>query len=95
MVYRGTHSSGAQWTESRTPATAFAAKGLLPGHSHIKMAAAGFAAGRNKAYNQHLGLPEYYQNVWELLGDAHDAGLEMFCGENGVSVGTGRASISF
>ena len=23
MVYRGTHSSGAQWTESRVPATGF------------------------------------------------------------------------
>ena len=33
------------------------------------MAAAGFAAGRHKAYNQLLGLPEYYQNVFELLGD--------------------------
>lgn len=25
---------------------------------------------QNKAYNQHLHLPEYYQNVFELLGDA-------------------------
>jgi hypothetical protein len=34
------------------------------------MAAAGFAAGNNKAYNQHLTVPEYFQNVFELLGDA-------------------------
>ena len=53
MVYRGTHSSGAQWTESRTPVSKFVAgDGLVDGHSHITMAAAGFAAGRNKAYNQ-------------------------------------------
>eukprot|EP01051_Picozoa_sp_SAG22_P011477 SAG22_NODE_1108_length_5550_cov_4.655109_5_plen_325_part_00 len=69
MVYRGTKSSGAQWTESRTPVQSYG-PGLLPGHHHITMAAAGFAAGRNKAYNQHLGLPEYYQNAFELLGAA-------------------------
>jgi hypothetical protein len=34
------------------------------------MAVAGFAAGNNKAYGQHLTLPEYYQNTFELLGDA-------------------------
>ena len=63
MVYRGTHSSGAQWTESRVPAT-----GYDSATGHITMAAAGFAAGNNKAYNQHLTLPEYFQNVFELLG---------------------------
>ena len=65
MVYRGTHSSGAQWTESRVPAT-----GYDPATGHITMAAAGFAAGNNKAYNQHLMLPEYFQNAFELLGAA-------------------------
>jgi len=65
MVYRGTGSSGAQWTESRVPVAAYnTAAGA------ITMAAAGFAAGKNKAYGQHLNLPEYYQNVFELLGDA-------------------------
>ena len=68
MVYRGTHSSGAQWTESRNPATGYEA--AAGGGGHITMAAAGFAAGNNKAYNQHLTLPEYYQNVFELLGEA-------------------------
>ena len=70
MVYRGTKSSGAQWTESRTPATAFVHNALLPGRHKIEMAKAGFLAGRHKAYNQHLALPEYYQNAFELLGDA-------------------------
>jgi hypothetical protein len=34
------------------------------------MATAGFKAGRNKPYGQHLNLPEYYQNAFELLGNA-------------------------
>ena len=65
MVYRGTRASGAQWTESRTPATGFDV-----GSGAITMAAAGFKAGLNKPYDQHLNLPEYYQNAFELLGDA-------------------------
>eukprot|EP01052_Picozoa_sp_SAG31_P024018 SAG31_NODE_2017_length_6663_cov_3.680530_5_plen_262_part_00 len=52
MVYRGTHSSGAQWTESRNWAAGFDASS-----GEFTMAAAGFAAGKNKAYNQHLGAP--------------------------------------
>jgi|EP01047_Picozoa_sp_COSAG01_P064960 hypothetical protein len=67
MVYRGTKSSGAQWTESRTPV--IAVRDTLLG-THITMATDGFQAGIHKAYNQHLRIPEYVQNVYEMLGDA-------------------------
>jgi hypothetical protein len=67
MVYRGTGSSGAQWTESRTPATAY-----TPSTGSITMASLGFIAGLHKPYNQALKLPEYYQNAFELLGDGAD-----------------------
>ena len=75
MVYRGTHSSGAQWTESRVPVTRYD-----PATGHITMAAAGFAAGNNKAYNQHLTLPEYFQNAFELLGAAIGGRPGDWCG---------------
>jgi hypothetical protein len=67
MVYRGTRASGAQWTESRTPATAFDVR-----TGAITMASSGFKAGLNKPYGQHLNLPEYYQNSFELLGEAQN-----------------------